>query len=204
MLVLFGAGSLSGCGSAPDGPRQPIPTFAPTQQADAAASSGPRSTLLPTDCQDVMPGAEMSALLGKPVDSVRPHTVVGIGSASVGRLERVSCQYRLSGIRTGLPALALNLAAYATSSASQHQLDTNAVAEQGSALRSENLTIGTAKAVLCTERGQSVLLVSSGRAALTMTLRDGVVLAEQTRPIMMDLAQRVLPRLGPVLAGSAR
>lgn len=204
VLAALGAGLLASCGGDPGGTRQPIPSFAPDQAAEAAASTPARATLLPTDCQDVMPGAEMSALLGKPVDSVQSHTVLGIASASVGRLERVSCQYRLAVVKTGPPALEVNLSAYASPSSSDRQLSTNASAEQAFARRSENFGIGTARAVLCTESGQSVLLVASGRATLTMTLRDGVVATGQTRTIMVDLAQRVLPRLGPVLAGSPR
>ena len=201
LLTSFGAGSLSGCGGA-TGTRQPIPTFPPDKAAGAASTPAHAATLLPTDCQDIMSGAEMSALLGKPVDSVQPHTVLGIASASVGRLERVSCQYRLAGTKAGPAALELNVSAYASAPDSARQLSTNAAAEQSSAQHSENFNIGTARAVLCTERGQSVLLVSSSRAALTMTLRVGVVDPDQTKTIMVDLAQRVLPRLGPVLTGS--
>jgi hypothetical protein len=204
MLAVLGAGLLAGCGGPPAGAREPIPSFAPGQVPAAAGSRPTRATVLPTDCQDVISGAEMSALLGKPVDSVQPHTVLGIASASVGRLERVSCQYRLAGVKTGLPALEVNLSAYATSSASDRQLSTNAAAEQVFAQRSEDFGIGTARAVLCTEHGQSVLLVSSGRVALTMSMQDGVTTVDQTKTIMVDLAQRVLPRLGPMPAGSTR
>jgi hypothetical protein len=195
---------LAGCGdSRAELPRQPVPTFAPDAAAGTAPPA-PRTTLLPTDCQDVSSGAEMSALLGKPVDSVQSHTVVGIGAASVGRLERVSCQYRPAGVRTGPPALELNLAAYATAAAADHQLTTNATVERAAAERGEDFAIGSARAVLCTEGGKSVLLVASGRVTVTMTLHDGVVDPDQTRSIMVDLTQRVLPRLGPVVSGSAR
>jgi hypothetical protein len=204
-LAVLAFGALAGCaGPDPDGTRQPIPTFASEQASGIAGPVDRRATLLPTDCQDVISGDAMSALLGKPMDSVRPHTVVGVAAAAVGRLERVSCQYQLAGAKAAPPALELNLAAYATPSAADRQLSTNAVAERSSAERSEDLTIGTARAVLFGERGQSVLLVTSGCSSVTVTLRDGVVVGAQARAIMIDLAQRVLPHLAPVLASSSR
>jgi hypothetical protein len=192
------------CGaSASDIDRQPVPTFDATPAASADAA-GHRTTLLPTDCQDIATGATMSALLGKPMDSVRTHTVRGVASASVGRLERVTCMYQLAGVKTGPPALALNMTAYVSPQAADQQLTTNARAEQSDARAVDNFKIGTARAVLLAEKGQNVLLVTSGRCSVTMTLRDGVVAGDQTKAVMVDLIQRVLPNLGPVASGTAR
>lgn len=203
MCAAVAVGSAAGCGGQDlEGARQPVPTFAP--DAGRSAQAAPRTTILPTDCQDVMSGETMSALLGKAMDSVQSHTVLGVGSESVGRLERVSCLYQMAGQKGGPAAVQLNLAAYDTPAASEHQLTTNGSAELVDAQSHEEFTIGTARAMLFGERGQSVLLVSSGRTSITMTLRQGVVADDQTRSIMVDLAQRVLPRLSSVSAGSTR
>ncbi|HZZ45979.1 MAG TPA: hypothetical protein VFE65_03745 [Pseudonocardia sp.] len=201
VLVLWLATACGGTSS--DISRQPVPTFDSTPAA-SADSSGRRTTLLPTDCQDIATGATMSALLGKPMDSVRTHTVRGVGAASVGRLERVTCMYQLAGVKAGPPALALNMTAYTTPQAADQQLTTNLNAERPDARAVDNFMIGTARAALLAEKGQNVLLVTSGRCSVTMTLRDGVVDGEQTRAVMVDLIQRVLPNLGPVASGTAR
>jgi hypothetical protein len=203
LLAVLALGALTAC-AGPAGSRQPVPTFAPEQAAQSAAPSAARATVLPTDCEDVVSGHTMSALLGKPIDSVSPHTVRGVAAASVGRLERVSCQYRVGAGRTALPAVEMNLAAYNSGPAADHQLSANAAEERAAAQHTEEFPIGSARAVLAGEPGKSVLLVASGQVAVTMTLRDGVVPAEQTRPVMVDLAQRVLPKLGPARGGPAR
>jgi hypothetical protein len=183
--------------------RQPVPTFDSTPAA-SADSAGHRTTLLPTDCQDIATGPTMSALLGKPMDSVRTHTVRGMAAASVGRLERVTCMYQLAGVKAGPPALALNMTAYVSPQAADRQLTTNVNAERSDARAVDNFQIGSARAVLLAEKGQNVLLVTSGRCSVTMTLRDGVVAGDQTKAVMVDLIQRVLPNLGPVASGTAR
>jgi hypothetical protein len=204
VVVALAAMTVLGCGRPePDLPRQPVPTFDP-DPANGPARSAPRDTLLPTDCQNMTTGATMSALLGKPLDSVRSHTVLGVAAASVGRLERVTCQYQLAGRKPVRPVLELNLGVYTTSSAADRQLTTNAAAERSDAQRVENFTIGSARAVLFGEDGQSVLLVSSGRSSITLTLHDGVVPPEQAKPVMVDLVQRVLPNLASVGTGTSR
>jgi hypothetical protein len=184
-------------------PRQPIPTFSAPPSPGLAGQVRPRVTLLPTDCAEVVPAPTMSALLGQPMDSMQVHTVLGMAAPSVGRLERVACQYQRAGVK-GVAPLELNLAAYATSAASDAQLVTNSGAEKVDALSSEDVSIGSAHAVLFRERGKSVLLVSSGRSTITMTLQDGVIASEQTRPVMVDLVQRVLPSLAPGPSGASR
>jgi hypothetical protein len=204
MVVALVAMTLLGCGRPePELPRQPVPTF-DSEPANGGARAAHHDTLLPTDCQNMTTGATMSALLGKPLDSVQSHTVLGVAAASVGRLERVTCQYQLAGRKPVRPVLELNLAAYTTPSAADRQMTTNAVAERVDAQQVENFSIGSARAMLFGERGQFVLLVSNGRCSITLTLHDGVVPAEQAKPVMVDLVQRVLPNLASVGTGTSR
>ena len=198
--------ALSGCAGPADDVqlRQPIPTFSAPPKPGFAGQVKPRATLLPADCAEVVPAQAMSALLGQPTDSMQVHTVLGMAAPSVGRLERVACQYQRAGVKGGPAALELNLAAYATSAASDAQLVTNSGAEKADALSSEDVSIGSAHAILFRDKGKSVLLVSSGRSTITMTLQDGVIAPEQARPVMVDLVQRVLPSLAPEPSGSSR
>lgn len=198
--------ALGGCAGPADDVqlRQPVPTFSAPPNPGLAGQVKPRATLMPTDCAEVVPAQAMSALLGQPMDSMQVHTVLGVAAPAVGRLERVACQYQRAGVKGGPASLELNLAAYATSAASDAQLVTNSAAEKSDALSSEDVSIGSAHAMLFRERGKSVLLVSSGRSTITMTLQDGVIAPEQTRPVMVDLVQRVLPSLGPGPPGSSR
>ncbi|WP_156935156.1 hypothetical protein [Pseudonocardia spinosispora] len=206
VTAVLGAGVLAGCaGSSREQTEQPIPTFSSSAQPGLAGQAHPRETLLPVDCADMLPGANMSALLGQPVDSVDLHTVLGVGSPSVGRLERVACQYRRAGAKKGTPpVLEINAAAYTTPAAADTQMTTNSSAERADAQKVENISIGSARAALFTERGKTVMLVASGRSTITMTMLDGVIAPDQTRPVMVDLVQRVLPTLIPEPQGKAR
>jgi hypothetical protein len=202
--VVFGA--LAGCaGDAGHGDyEETIPTFEASPGAGARSAAPARETLLPLDCTDVISGTKMSALLGQPVDSVGVHTVLGQAAPAVGRLERVTCQYKRAGNRGAVPDVELILAAYTTRSAADSQLTTNAAAERHEAQSAENLAIGSARAVLFAERGKNVLLVSSGRSSVSMTLQRGVIAPNLTRSVMVDLAQRVLPNLAPEPTGESR
>jgi hypothetical protein len=152
----------------------------------------------------VVSGDQMSALLGQPVDSVGVHTVLGLPAPSVSRLERVTCQYQRAGNRGATPDVELILAAYGTRAAADKQLTTNAAAERYEAQSAENLAIGSARAVLFAERGKTVLMVNSGRSSVSMTMQQGVTPANETRAVMVDLAQRVLPNLAPEPVGESR
>lgn len=204
LVAVLAVGAVGGCGRAyRTDLDQPVPTFSGTP-AHAAAPARRRDTLLPSDCRDVITGSNMSALLGQPVDSVQERAVLGQPAPSVGQLERVTCLYQRAGGRIDPPSVTLNLTAYTSDEAADAQLTRNVDAERPDALSSEQLTIGTARAVLFAERGSSVLMVASGRSAVTVTLRDGVVRADQARQVMTDLAQRVLPNLVPPPPGASR
>jgi len=196
---------LAGCGgpSERDYPES-VPTFAAGPTTGARTQAPDRETLLPPDCTDVVSGDQMSALLGQPVDSVRVHTVLGLPAPSVGRLERVTCQYQRAGNRGATPDVELILAGYAARAAADKQLTTNAAAERSEAQSVENLSIGSARAVLFAERGKTVLMVNSGRSSVSMTMQHGVAPPNETRAVMIDLAQRVLPNLAPEPVGESR
>lgn len=189
--VLFTAG----CASDPEVVRA-VPTFPSSERAGASAPK-PRDTLLPADCDTVFSGVDMSALLGQPIDSIKAKAVVGVSAPAVGRLEKVTCLYRRSATKTGPTDVDLNLYAYTDAQAADHHIDTNIAVERASSHAVEQLSIGTARAVLLAQDGQSILFVVNGRSAVCLTMRNGVVPDDQMRPIMLDLAQRVLPNLAP-------
>ena len=194
------AGLLCGC-AGPGGPGGPgddeaVPTFSSAPSGGGAlAPRAARTTLLPGDCADVVTGPAMSALLGLPVASVGVQTVLGQAAPSVGRLERVSCLYRRGGTRASTPDLAMVLAAYDTADSADRQLRTNLAAERSAARAADDLAIGSAPATLLDEGSTTVLLVTSGRSSLALTVRNGVIPPAQVRPVLVDLAQRTLPAL---------
>jgi hypothetical protein len=205
MAVAMTVTVLAGCGgqSERDYPES-VPTFSDGPTTGPKVPAPDRDTLLPPDCTDVVSGAQMSALLGQPVDSVGVHTVLGLPAPSVGRLERVTCQYQRAGNRGATPDVELILAAYGTRTAADKQLTTNAAAERHESQSAENLSIGSARAVLFAERGKTVLLVNSGRSSVSMTMQNGVTPPNETRAVMIDLTQRVLPNLAPEPVGESR
>jgi hypothetical protein len=193
--VLVAAALVAACGGSDASRTEPIPTFPSSGSAPAAAP--PRQTLLPTDCAEVLTGEAMTALLGQPLGVVQARTVLGLPAPAVGRIERVTCLYRRGADRTGRVLVTLNLSAYRNAEDSARQLSTDTAAERHAARSVQNLSIGTADAVLFDEPGQSVLLVADDRSGLALTLADGVVTPALTRQLLVDMAQRVLPDLVP-------
>jgi hypothetical protein len=193
-VALAWAGSPSSQGVA----QLAIPTFAADPSAADAARAGvkPRATLLPTDCADTLTGpVDVAALLGQPTGSVTGHTVRGVGSPSVGLLERVNCTYSVA--RRPAPLLTVGLGAFADPASAARQRDRNLAAEQGDARSSVVVPLGDARAVLVTERDRRLLMVAYDRFTLTAALASGVVAESQVQPVLTDFARRVLPTLEP-------
>jgi hypothetical protein len=140
---------------------------------------------------------------------VAARAVIGLPAPSVGQLERVTCRYQRvatgPGNRFGLPVIAqrgpadvvLTLTVYGTRAQARNQHATNVAAERADAGSASNLSIGSAPAVLFDEDGQDVLLVTTGRSAVSVALRRGVVTSAEPRAVLVDMAQRVLPVLPP-------
>ena len=171
----------------------PVPTF--STRSAAPAGPPPRTTLLPTDCADLLAGQpDMAALLGRPSGSVDPHSVVGVAAPSVGQLERLTCSYRQGGKDTGL---SLILSAFANPTAAATQRDRNIAAERADTLANTPEPMGDAKATVLTERDRRMLMVAYDRYTLTEALAPGVVPDGQQTPVLTDLAQRLLPGLAP-------
>ncbi|MGI8815469.1 MAG: hypothetical protein ACR2G2_09390 [Pseudonocardia sp.] len=188
--------SLTACGNGAGRDVRAVPTF-PSAPSSGAAAAKVRGTLLPNDCADVLSGVGMSALLGQPVDSIRSKAVVGVSAPAVGMLERVTCLYRRTSNRGGPTDVELHLSAYADADAAGRHTAINIRAERANSRTVEELAIGSAPAVLLGETGQLVLIVTNGRSAVSLTMREGVLPGDQARPVMLDLAQRVLPNLAP-------
>ena len=197
LLVITGCGGPGHADAAAD-LEHPVPTFSSNDEASGAdGDRAERKTVLPSDCAKVLGGVDMSALLGQPVDSVRSRAIPGQPSPSVGRVERMTCVYQLASDLAGPPAVQLKLGAYVDESAAVRQYRTNLRAARTEAVRVEERRIGTAPAAVLTELGQSVLMVANGRTTATIVVRKGTVAEHQTIPVLLDLAQRVLPNLVP-------
>lgn len=180
-----------------------IPTFSSARPAPSARPA--RETLLPTDCADVLSAEQMAALLAQPIEGVSAHALIGQPAPSVGQLERVTCQYqRISGAGGGgvtpasqstSPDVVIILTAYGNGEQARDQQATNVDAERAGARSVTNLSVGSAPAVLFDEGNQDVLMVTTGRSAVSVTLRRGVVATPDPRGVLVDLAQRVMPVL---------
>jgi hypothetical protein len=205
LLVLVGVllASVTACGGQRDDGARPVPTFDTGPRA-AASPERERDTLLPTECAELLSGVGIEALLGQPIDSVQSRSVIGVSAPSVGRLEKVTCLYRRKATRGGPTDIQLNVYAYVDSTSASRHTATNIRSERASATAAEDLSLGSARGVLLDQGGQSNLLLSSGRSAIAMTMRKGVVPPEQSRAVMLDLAQRVLPNLAPEWTAESR
>jgi hypothetical protein len=188
---------VSGCAAAPAGPTVvALPDYPDHGQAVHTVQAPRRDTLLPADCDGLLPAASVPALFALPEGSISDHGVVGVASPTVGMLERLSCTYDRAGDRGG-PVLQLRAQAYTDISSASGHFEVNAAAEQHGSNGSHRLAIGTAPAVWIEEPGQHVLLVRDGRETLTVQLRNALAPQEYSQDLAVDLAQRVLPNLVP-------
>jgi hypothetical protein len=193
VVVALSCAGLAGCGSAAGEPGAlPVPTFAPTAET-ATANGGPMDQgRLPDDCTRVLGGNDLGALFGLPLESVVVRTTIGTPAPSVGRTERLACQYnRAGGARDAL--LNLNIGAYTDADAATSQWRTNAAAEDGA---HRDVALGGARGVLVERPQEAVLMVANGAETLTFVLPQRVRIRDLSAgDTLVDLALRVLPKV---------
>jgi hypothetical protein len=109
-----------------------LPTFAASSPS-VTSQAGPDQGAIPDDCERLLATAELTALLGLPLDTVMVRSTVHVAAPSVGRTERVACRYstKAAGPVRGRPLLDLNASAYVSPEAAQQQWRRNADIEDG-------------------------------------------------------------------------
>lgn len=188
-----------GCAPA-DAETTPVPMFPlPSAAGSAQPGEAARSGSLPTECGEFLAVADLGALLGLPLDSVTVRTTIGVAEPSVGRTERVACRYSGTGAARGT-LLDVNVARYVDAAAAEKQWRTNSGVESGDRT---DLAIGAAQAALFDRPSESVLMVTFDDDTLTFVLPEGPRPGDRARgDVLVDLALRVLPTVGPPGAGS--
>jgi hypothetical protein len=184
--------ALTSCGSAEGSPAPlAVPTFPPTA---VATTAGAVETFddgrLPDDCARVLPGNDLGALFGLPLDSVAVRTTIGTPVPAVGRTERLGCRYtRFGGARLDL--LDVNVSTYTDAEAAAKQWRTNADAENGGR---RDVQLGVARGVLVERPDEAVLMIANDTETLTFVLPERVRIGSlSAADTLTDLALRVLP-----------
>jgi hypothetical protein len=180
---------LAACADDRTGPS--VPTFADPAAAAAATAGGPAEDegAVPNDCARLIGTGDLGALLGLPLDSVALRTTQHVGSPSVGRTERVACDYTGQGSVKGR-LLQLDVSSYTDAEAAAAQWRVNTNAEDGD--RTE-VAIGSASAMLVQRGSETVLRVVHGTHNLAFVLPSRKLPGERTPgEALVDLALRVL------------
>jgi hypothetical protein len=195
--VLAAALLTGGCATAAgDEDALPLPTFSESSagtvssSADAAADQG----RLPDDCTRLLTVNDLGALFGLPLDSVAVRTTIGVPAPSVGRTERLACQYTRVGGERGV-LLDMNIGAYTDVGAAAKQWQLNADVEDGA---KEEVALGGARGMLVQRANESVLMVANGAETVTLVLPERVRIRDlSARDTLVDLVLRVLPVVTP-------
>lgn len=196
LLIVLSAGCAPADAETTPVPRFPLPSASGSAQPGEAGRAG----ALPTECGEFLAVADLGALLGLPLNSVTVRRTIGIAEPSVGRTERVACRY--NGTGEGRDTLLdINVARYVDAAAAEQQWRTNTGVESGDRT---DLAIGAAQAALFDRPGESVLMVTFDDDTLTFVLPEGPRPGDRARgDVLVDLALRVLPAVGPSGTGTA-
>jgi hypothetical protein len=189
MLVVVGCSA----SEAEPGPR--VPTFPNSATTSTTAGGAIDDGKVPDDCARLFPDAALGAWMGMPLGTVAVRTTIGVPAPSVGRIERVDCEYTglAGGPARGKMLLKLNVGAYTDPDAAYKQWRTNADNEDGA---HREFPIGAASAVLVERRGEALLMVVYGSGTLTVMLPDRPLPGGRQRAdAVVDIALRVLPAM---------
>jgi hypothetical protein len=204
VTVLALAALLAGCSSGPELTTPPIPTFPGPGAAAPTSAPAPRSTLIPTDCNQILSKDDLPNLLGLPLGSIDVRALRDVPAPTVQRLERVTCTYSSTGGAGAPPqgqqVLKMLASGYATPEAAQTQVAVNNQVEQRSGVTGVDTPIGAAAGTFFSDPDGPILVVAYRRVTVSLALNRGSLSPEQARSVLVDLAQRVLPVLVP--AGS--
>ncbi|MEJ2867187.1 hypothetical protein WCD74_05380 [Actinomycetospora sp. OC33-EN08] len=192
----------AGCSSDDTLATPPIPTF-PGPGAAAPTSAPPsRSTLVPTDCNQILSKDDLPNLLGLPLGTVDVRSLRDVAAPSVGRLERVTCTYTSTGGAGAAPqgqqVLRLLTSGYSTPDQALAQVAVNNQVLQGQGVAPVATPIGAAQGTFFADPDGPILVVAYRQVTVSLTLtRGGGMSTDQQRSLLVDLAQRVLPVLVP-------
>ena len=200
-LTLVGVVTVA-CSSGPEAGTPPIPSFPGPGAAPTTSAPPPRNSILPTNCDQVLPSDQLPNLLGLPLGTVRVTALRDVPAPSVGRLERVTCNYTSLG-GPGAPSantLVLKMLAsgYTTPQAASAQSQVNRDAQASSGIPAQPVPFGAAQAIYFPDPDGPVLVVVYGRVTASFTLTPNQpVPPDQAQPVLVDLALRALPVLVP-------
>jgi hypothetical protein len=200
VLAVVVALAFPACGGSEPDPTA-VPTF-PEPAQGAGPSTGPseESGVVPDDCGRILAAPDLEAVLGLPLGTVSVRTTIGVPAPSVGRTERVTCDYSRVGEARG-PLLNLNATAYAAPDAALAQWRTNVDAESG---EPREVPLGSASAAIFEKDDEAVLMVSHATSNLTLVLPNQPLPGGRSRAdVIIDLALRVLPTVVTGLTTSA-
>jgi hypothetical protein len=180
----------------------PIPEFPGPGAAPVTSAPPPRNSILPTECDQVLPSDQLPNYLGLPLGSVRVAALRDVPSPQVGRLERVTCNYTSLGGPGAPPSNSLLLkvltSGYTDPGAARAQSQVNRDAQASSGVPAQPVPFGAAEAIYYPDPDGPVLVVVYGRVTASFTLTpDRPVPMDQAQPVLVDLALRALPVLVP-------
>ena len=178
-----------------------VPTF-PEPAEDGGSSTPPSEEggVVPDDCVRILAAPDLEAVLGLPLGTVSVRTTIGVPAPSVGRTERVTCDYSRVGEGRG-PLLNVNATAYVAPDAALAQLRTNVDAESG---EPREVPLGSASAAIFEKDDEAVLMVAHATSNLTLVLPNQPLPGGRSRvDVVVDLALRVLPAVTAVSTTSA-
>lgn len=190
------------CSSGPSLETPPVPTFPGPGAAPVTSTPPPRDSILPTDCDQVISSEQLPNYLGLPLGSVGVSALRDVPAPSVGRLERVTCNYTSQGGPGAPPAntevLKVLTSGYTSPEAATAQAQVNRDAQAFSGVPPRPVPLGAAEAFYYPDPEGPVLVVVYGRVTTSFTLPpDEPVPVDQAQPVLVDLALRALPVLVP-------
>lgn len=196
------AALVAGCSSDLPAGTPPIPTFPGPGAGPATSVPPPRDSILPTDCDQVLASDQMPNFLGLPLGTVRVTALRDVPAPSVGRLERVTCNYTSLGgpgsPPPNTPVLKMLASGYTTPQAAAAQSQVNRDAQANSGVTPQPVPLGSAQAIYFADPDGPVLVVVYGRVTASFTLTPGQPVPQnQAQTVLVDLALRALPVLVP-------
>lgn len=187
------AGLASGCATGSHAAARPvkIPTFTTTTPFTTVR---PPSTALPNDCEDMLDLDDAQRIVNHPMPGI-VKTLVDVPNPLQNRTARVNCTYGVPPDSSyGTPGpLEIGASDYTDPVVAQQRAKFTADDAQSSGAQVSYLDIGPDHAIVLTRPQGKELVVSRGKATVTVNLAPGLVPDDKVNAAFTQLIQVIMP-----------
>lgn len=191
-VVVLVAVASAGCAAGGHAASRPvkIPTFATTTPPESYV---PPPAAMPSDCTDMLSFEDAARMLDHPLQGV-VHTLIDIPNPKINRLSRIECRYGVqpTAWASGTAPLEIGGALYTDPASAQERGKTTVDDARTQNAAVNDVQVGPDHAVVLVKPDGRELVLSKGKATLTVSIGNGLVPDNKIGTVLTTIAAKMI------------